>query len=154
MSSFACLLYKIKYLLLLFISDVFEQIRAFLIGHSKMQITARVLNKKYSKSEILQLVTKSLETKIASLPLQQTSFFNGKDWYLFHSISTRRKGKNKRDRISYAYIIEELRMQVIQSQINRNRLKWFGHVKRRFECRIPKILLEMKMTGKRPKVRP
>jgi hypothetical protein len=45
-------------------------------------------------------------------------------------------------------------MEDIQNQIEGNRLRWFGHVKRMDEHRIPKRLLEMKMTGERPRGRP
>jgi hypothetical protein len=39
-------------------------------------------------------------------------------------------GQNKRDRIRNAHIRDELTMENIQNQIKKNRLKWFGHVKR------------------------
>jgi hypothetical protein len=57
-------------------------------------------------------------------------------------------GKTKRDRIRNAHIREELRMEDIWDQIKGNRLRWFGHVKRMDEHRIPNRLLEMKMTGR------
>jgi cobyrinic acid a,c-diamide synthase len=40
-------------------------------------------------------------------------------------------------------------MEDIQNQIQRNGLRWFGHVKRMDEHRIPKRLLDMKMAGKK-----
>jgi hypothetical protein len=43
----------------------------------------------------------------------------------------------------------ELRMGDVKNQIERNRMRWFGHAKRMDEHRIPKRLLEMKMTGKK-----
>jgi hypothetical protein len=39
-------------------------------------------------------------------------------------------GKTKRKRIRNANIREELRMEDIQNQIERNRLRWFRYVKR------------------------
>jgi hypothetical protein len=42
----------------------------------------------------------------------------------------------------------------LQNQFNRSNLKWFGHVKRMDECRMRKVLLEMKMSERRPKGRP
>jgi hypothetical protein len=47
-------------------------------------------------------------------------------------------GKTKKDSIRNAHIREELRMEDIQNQIKGHRLKWFGHVKRMDEHRIPK----------------
>jgi hypothetical protein len=42
----------------------------------------------------------------------------------------------------------------IQNQINESRLRWFGHIKRTDEHRIPKRLLEVKTNGRRPRGRP
>jgi hypothetical protein len=63
-------------------------------------------------------------------------------------------GKTKRDRIKNTHIREKLGMKDIQIQIKGNRLRWFRHVKRMDKHRIPKRLMEMKMTGKRPRGRP
>jgi hypothetical protein len=63
-------------------------------------------------------------------------------------------GKTKRDRIRNTYIRGELNMEEIQNQIKRSRMRWFGHVKRMDEYRIPKISLEVKMSGRRPRGRP
>jgi hypothetical protein len=63
-------------------------------------------------------------------------------------------GKSKRDRIRNGLISEELRIENTQKQIEKNRLRWFGHAKRMDEHRIPKTVLEMKMRGKRPRNRP
>jgi hypothetical protein len=59
--------------------------------------------------------------------------------------------KTKRDRIRNAHIREELRMGDIQNQIEGNRLRWFRHVRRREEYGMLRRLLEIKMTGKRPR---
>jgi cobyrinic acid a,c-diamide synthase len=45
-------------------------------------------------------------------------------------------------------------MEEIQNQIERSRLRWFGHVKRTDEHRIPNRSLGMKMNGRRPMGRP
>jgi hypothetical protein len=49
---------------------------------------------------------------------------------------------------------EELRMEDIQNQTEGNRLRWFGHVKRMDKHKTTRRLLEMKMTGKRPRGKP
>jgi hypothetical protein len=45
-------------------------------------------------------------------------------------------------------------MEDVQNQIEENRLRWFRHVKRMDGYRTPKRSLEMKMTRKRPRIRP
>jgi hypothetical protein len=45
-------------------------------------------------------------------------------------------------------------MEEIQNQIEGSRLRWFGHIKIMDEHGIPERLLEMKMTGRRPRDRP
>jgi hypothetical protein len=45
-------------------------------------------------------------------------------------------------------------MEEMQNKVKGSRLRWFGHIKRMDEHRIPKRLLEMKMSGRRPKGRP
>jgi hypothetical protein len=61
--------------------------------------------------------------------------------------------KAKRDRIRNSHIRYEPRMEDTQEQMERNMLRWFRHVTRMDEHRIPKRLLEMKMGGKRPSSR-
>jgi hypothetical protein len=46
--------------------------------------------------------------------------------------------KTKRDRIRNAYIREELRKKDIQNQTEGNRLRWYRHIKRIVEHRLPK----------------
>jgi hypothetical protein len=45
-------------------------------------------------------------------------------------------GKTRRDRIRNTYIRGKLKMEEIQNQIERSRLRWYGHVKRMDEHRI------------------
>jgi hypothetical protein len=45
-------------------------------------------------------------------------------------------------------------MEEIQNQIEGSRLRWFVHVKIMDEHRIQKRLLEMKMSGRKPRGRP
>jgi hypothetical protein len=47
-------------------------------------------------------------------------------------------GKTRRHRIINTYIRGELKMERIQNQTERSRLRWSGHVKRMDEHRIPK----------------
>jgi hypothetical protein len=61
-------------------------------------------------------------------------------------------GKAKGNGMRNAHIREELRMD-IQNQIKGNRLRRFGHVKRMDEHRIPKRVVEMMMSGRRPRGR-
>jgi hypothetical protein len=57
-------------------------------------------------------------------------------------------GKTKRDIIRNAHVREELRMEDIHNQIKRSRLRWFGCVKTVYEHRIPKRVLNMKISGR------
>jgi hypothetical protein len=68
-------------------------------------------------------------------------------------------GKTKRDRIRNEHITEELKMEDIQNQIQGNSLRQSGHVKGMDEHRIheqnrTERVLDMKMSGKRPRGRP
>jgi hypothetical protein len=63
-------------------------------------------------------------------------------------------GKTERHRIRNAYIREELRKEDTQNQIEGNRLRWFGNVKRMDEYRIAKRVLEMKMSRKETQRQP
>jgi hypothetical protein len=69
-------------------------------------------------------------------------------------ILTATMGKTKSNRIGNTHITEELRMEDIQNQMEGNRLRRFGYAKRMAEHRIPKTLLQMKMTEKTPRGRP
>jgi hypothetical protein len=61
--------------------------------------------------------------------------------------------ETKRDSIRNTYSRGELKMEEVQNQIERSRLKWFGHVRRMDEHRISESLLKMKMSGRRHGVR-
>jgi hypothetical protein len=63
-------------------------------------------------------------------------------------------GKTKSDRIRNAHIREELRMKDTENQIEGNRLKWFGYVKRMDEHRICKNSTGNEDEQKRPRGRP
>jgi hypothetical protein len=62
-------------------------------------------------------------------------------------------GKTQRERIRNTYIRGQVKIEEIQNQTARSRLRWFEHVRRMDEHRIPKRLLEMKMNGRRPRGR-
>jgi hypothetical protein len=63
-------------------------------------------------------------------------------------------GKTRRDKIRNNDIREQLKVDEIKHDMERNRLKWYGHVMRMADERIPKTMLEMKMRGRRPRGRP
>jgi hypothetical protein len=63
-------------------------------------------------------------------------------------------GKSRRDRIRNNDIREQLKVDNIEIDIEKNRLRWYGHIMRMADERIPKRTLEMKLRGRRPKGRP
>jgi hypothetical protein len=63
-------------------------------------------------------------------------------------------GKTRRDKIRNDDIREQLKVDDIKNDIERNRLKWYGHVMCMADERIPKRMLEMKLSGRRPRGRP
>jgi hypothetical protein len=63
-------------------------------------------------------------------------------------------GKTRRDKIKNDDIREQLKADDIKNDIERIRLKWYGHVMRMADERIPKRTLEMKLRGSRPRGRP
>jgi hypothetical protein len=63
-------------------------------------------------------------------------------------------GKTRRDKIRNDDIREQLKVDDIQHDMEEIRLKWYGHVMRMADDRIPKKMLEMKLRGRRPTGRP
>jgi hypothetical protein len=63
-------------------------------------------------------------------------------------------GKTRRDRIRNDDIREQLKVDNIKIDIEKNRLRWYGHVMRMADERIPKRTLEMTLRGRRPRGRP
>jgi hypothetical protein len=63
-------------------------------------------------------------------------------------------GKTRRDKVRNNDIREQLKVDDIKHDMGRNRLKWYGHVMRMADERIPKKMLEMKLRGRRPRGRP
>ena len=63
-------------------------------------------------------------------------------------------GKTKMDRIRNEGIRNEIRVVDVQSKIETSRLRWFGHMMRMEEERIPKRAFKEKLIEKRPRGRP
>jgi hypothetical protein len=63
-------------------------------------------------------------------------------------------GKTRRDNIRYNDIREQRKVDDIKHDMERNRLKWYGHVMRMADERMPKKMLEMKLRGRRQRGRP
>jgi hypothetical protein len=62
-------------------------------------------------------------------------------------------GKTRSDKIRNNDIREQLKVDDIKHDMERNRLKWYGHVMCMADERIPKKMLEMKLRGRRPRGR-
>ena len=60
----------------------------------------------------------------------------------------------RRDRIRNVKIREMLKEEPLQEKIQTSRLKWYGHVKRMGEDRLPRKAHETEMKGKRPRGKP
>ena len=62
--------------------------------------------------------------------------------------------KTKRDMIRNTKIREDLKVKPITEYIETSQLKWYGHVKRMENKRLPKKIMETRMEGKRARGRP
>jgi CRISPR/Cas system CSM-associated protein Csm5 (group 7 of RAMP superfamily) len=63
-------------------------------------------------------------------------------------------GKTRRHKIRNNDIREQLKVDDIKHDMERNRLKWYGHVMCMADERIPKKMLQMKLRGRTPRGRP
>ena len=62
-------------------------------------------------------------------------------------------GKTKRHKIRNEEIRKMTEMEDLGEVNQQKRLRWFGHVKRMGETRIPKQALDLEIGGKRPRMR-
>ena len=62
--------------------------------------------------------------------------------------------KTKRDLVRNTKIREDLKIKPINDQIATSQLKWYGHVKRMEDRRIPRRIMETRTEGKRARGRP
>jgi uncharacterized Fe-S cluster-containing protein len=58
-------------------------------------------------------------------------------------------GKTRRDKVRNNDVREQLKVDDIKHDMERNRLKWYGHVMHVADEKIPKKMLEMKLRTKR-----
>uniref|UniRef100_A0A8D8R1Q5 Uncharacterized protein n=1 Tax=Cacopsylla melanoneura TaxID=428564 RepID=A0A8D8R1Q5_9HEMI len=63
-------------------------------------------------------------------------------------------GKTRRDRIRNEEIRRSVDVEKLQDKIERSRLKWYGHMQRMNEERIPKNIFNQQIEGRRRRGRP
>ena len=66
----------------------------------------------------------------------------------------RTAGKTKRDKVRNTSLREQLKAESLEHKIERNQLRWFGHVNRMTDERIAKRVFECKQQSKLPRGRP
>lgn len=63
-------------------------------------------------------------------------------------------GKTRRDRVRNQTLRTNLQVQPLTEVVDRNKMRWFGHLVRMEDQRIPKQMLEARTQGRRPRGRP
>ena len=63
-------------------------------------------------------------------------------------------GKTKRDKIRNTRIREQVKADSLEHKIERNQLRWFGHLNRMQNDRVAKQVFDCKQQGKLPRGRP
>jgi exonuclease III len=63
-------------------------------------------------------------------------------------------GKTRKDKIRNEAIRERVGVEKLQGRIENSRMRWYGHMKRMDQDRIPRRMHEMEMEGTRPRGRP
>ena len=58
-------------------------------------------------------------------------------------------GKTRKDRVRNVDVRKEIGVDMLNGRTEKSRLKWFGHVNRMEDGRIPKEMMEAKFEGKR-----
>ena len=110
-------------------------------------------------------IPRDVKTTIYSTILKPILIYGGECWSLTAKTSSRLqaaemkilrtiRGVTRMDRLRNDQIRSDLSVKPLLKEIEERKLRWYGHVKRMDEERLPKRYLEWKPQGKRPVGRP